>query len=65
MGDDDDDDRLERWMTANGVAKIGYRTTSDGRRTMIYYRADGTEVTKDNQYGYDEFTPFTPTSGKA
>jgi hypothetical protein len=63
--EDDNDDRYERWIAANGVVKTGWRTTDDGRQIMIYLRADGTEVTAANSYGYDDFTPFSPTAGRA
>jgi hypothetical protein len=64
--DEPDDDRFDRWLIVNGIVSMGWQTLDDGKRVARYFRADGSEVDTNNQYGCDEtFTPYTPTSGTA
>jgi len=58
----EDDDRLERWMTVNGVATID----AFGGDRVRYFRADGSEVIPATSYGYDAvLTPYTNVVGSA
>jgi hypothetical protein len=71
MCDDDDDDevyddRMDRWMEVNGITRMGWRVLDDGSVRMLYVRADGSEVTPENQYPYDALlTPYTRAVGRA
>jgi hypothetical protein len=61
-----DDDRFDRWLEVNGVDKIGWGKTSDGRTIMRYYRGDGSEVLPGDSFPYDAtLTPWTKPSGTA
>lgn len=64
--DDDYDDRWDRWVTANGVTAMGWRTLHDGSTQTFYIRADGSVVDMNDQYGYDAaLTPYTNCAGRA
>jgi len=56
-----EDDRWERWMSANGVDAVDF----NGDRVR-YFRADGSEVNPTASYGYDaRLTPYTNVEGNA
>ena len=60
------DDRMDRWMAANGITQMGFRYCHDGKMTIVYARADGSEVDPLTSYGYDAaLTPYTKTAGAA
>jgi hypothetical protein len=64
--DSEIDDRLDRWYAANGITAMGYRTLADGCVTVEYFRADGSKVDMNDQYGYDApLTPYTDVEGSA
>jgi hypothetical protein len=59
---DDGDDRMQRWMRANGVTKMDLSAMPCVR----YYRADGSEVDPETSYPYDALlTPYTESAGQA
>jgi hypothetical protein len=62
----DVDDRLDRWYAANGITAMGHRTLADGCEIVEYFRADGSKVDMNDQYGYDALlTPYTDIEGSA
>ena len=64
MCEEEDDDRFERWCEANGVVSVGQRENNDGSVTMLYFRADGTQVDMSDQYPYSAaLTPYTRVKG--
>lgn len=63
--EDEDDNRFERWLNANGVNCIGMCRLADGTEKVKYFR-DGIEITSDMAWDFDAvLTPYMKIVGNA
>lgn len=60
-----DDNWKERWMDANGVTTVRYKMTDDQMFSPRYFKADGSEVTKENQIPWETLKKHPDVQGRA